>query len=44
MTARWIYKEEFQLLLRLAGFSRWQLFGTYDGSKEIGTTYWVGDH
>ena len=49
MTARWIYKEEFQLLLRLAGFSRWQLFGTHDGqpyagSKEIGTTYWVVDH
>ena len=48
MTARWIYKEEFQLLLRLAGFSRWQLFGTHDGqpyagSKEIGTTYWVVD-
>ena len=48
MTARWIYKEEFQLLLRLAGFSRWQLFGTYDGqpyagSKGIGTTYWVVD-
>lgn len=46
MTARWIYKEEFQLLLRLAGFSRWQLFGSHDGqpytgSKEIGTTYWV---
>ena len=48
MTARWIYKEEFQLLLRLAGFSRWQLFGTHDsqpyaGAKEIGTTYWVVD-
>ena len=46
MTARWIYKEEFQLLLRLVGFSRWQLFGTHDGqpyagSKETGTTYWV---
>ena len=48
MTARWIYKEEFQLLLRLAGFSRGRLFGTHDGqpytgSKEIGTTYWIVD-
>ena len=48
MTARWIYKEEFQILLRLAGFSRWQLFGTHDGqpyagSKETRTTYWVVD-
>ena len=46
MTARWLYQQEFQLLLRLAGFSRWQLFGSHDGqpyasSQEAATTYWV---
>ena len=30
MKVRWIYKEEFQLLLRLAGFSRWVLYGGFD--------------
>lgn len=48
MSARWIYKEEFQLLLRLAGYSSWQLCGSHDGQpyvgdKEMGLTYWVVD-
>src|SRR5688572_6793527 len=29
-TARWIYKNEMELLLRLAGFERWQIFGGFD--------------
>lgn len=29
-TARWIYKTEMELLLRLAGFERWQIFGGFD--------------
>ena len=33
MTARWLFKEEFQLLLRLAGFERWECFGTPEGSR-----------
>ncbi|MHB1000806.1 MAG: class I SAM-dependent methyltransferase [Armatimonadota bacterium] len=32
MVIRWIYKEEFQLLLKLAGFSNWNLLGGFDGS------------
>jgi SAM-dependent methyltransferase len=28
MTARYIFKDEFQLLLRLAGFKRWEYWGT----------------
>lgn len=31
MTGRWIFRDEFQLLLRLAGFERWHAFGTSDG-------------
>jgi SAM-dependent methyltransferase len=43
---RWIYKEEFQLLLRLAGFSHWQLYGSPDGAPYepgdgMGLSYWV---
>jgi len=43
---RWIYKEEFQLLLRLAGFEKWQLFGSHDGKPYVGSsdltlTYWI---
>jgi SAM-dependent methyltransferase len=30
-TIRWIYKTEMELLLRIAGFSRWQILGDYDG-------------
>ena len=32
MRSRWIYKEEFQLLLRLGGFSQWELYSDFDGS------------
>ena len=46
MTGRWIFKDEFQLLLRLAGFERWQCFSTPEGEPlEIGLedtpSYWV---
>jgi SAM-dependent methyltransferase len=45
MFVRWIYKEEFQLLLRLAGFSRWQLYSgfhkhPYDGRDEM---VWIAE-
>jgi hypothetical protein len=37
MTSRWIFKQEFQLLLRLAGFERWESFSTPEGDPlEIG--------
>lgn len=29
-TTRWIYKGEMELLLRVAGFDHWQIFGGYD--------------
>ena len=29
MPMRWIFKEEFQLLLRLSGFSRWEVYGSF---------------
>jgi len=32
MTVRWIYREEFKLLLRLAGFEKWELYGDFDRS------------
>ena len=46
MTARWIFKEEFVLLLRLAGFARWACFGTPEGDRlDIGPeerqSYWI---
>jgi len=46
MTARWIFKDEFQLLLRLAGFERWQCFGTPEGEPlvpglEETQSYWI---
>lgn len=46
MTARWIFKDEFQLLLRLAGFARWEAFGSPDGRPlDIGLdtvhSYWI---
>ena len=46
MNGRWIFKEEFRLLLRLAGFEQWQYFSTPDrGPLEIGLeetqSYWV---
>lgn len=30
-TLRWIYKSEMELLLRIAGFSHWQILGDFDG-------------
>ncbi|MCL5105144.1 MAG: class I SAM-dependent methyltransferase [Armatimonadetes bacterium] len=33
MGIRWIYMEEFKLLLRLAGFARWKLYGDFDKSE-----------
>lgn len=46
MTGRWIFKAEFQLLLRLAGFAHWEFFGTPEGTPlEIGLdevqSYWI---
>jgi SAM-dependent methyltransferase len=46
MTARWIFKAEFQLLLRLAGFDHWESFGTPEGAAlEFGLddthSYWI---
>lgn len=29
-TVRWIYKSEMELLLRLAGFQRWEIYGGFD--------------
>jgi SAM-dependent methyltransferase len=29
-TLRWIYKEEMALLLRVAGFARWEIFGDFE--------------
>lgn len=36
MTLRWIYKEEFQLLLKLAGFAKWKLYSDFDKSDYSG--------
>jgi hypothetical protein len=46
MTSRWIFQQELQLLLRLAGFERWESFGTPERDPlEIGLedtqSYWV---
>ncbi len=46
MIGRWIFREEFQLLLRLTGFTRWEYFGTPDGGPlELGIeetpSYWI---
>ena len=35
MRLRWIYKEEFQLLLRLAGFQKWKVYGDFDRSEDV---------
>jgi SAM-dependent methyltransferase len=46
MNGRWIFKEEFQLLLRLGGFERWEAFATPEGDplqvglEETGS-YWI---
>ena len=46
MTGRWIFKEEFQLLLRLAGFGAWERFSTPERDPlEVGIegthSYWI---
>jgi hypothetical protein len=46
MTARWIFKEEFQLLLRLGGFKQWEAFSTPERdplkiSREGTHSYWI---
>jgi hypothetical protein len=46
MAGRWIFKEEFQLLLRLTGFERWECFGTPDRAPlvlglEETSSYWI---
>jgi SAM-dependent methyltransferase len=46
MTGRWIFKQEFQLLLRLAGFEQWESFSTPDGvpletGLEETQSYWI---
>ena len=36
--SRWIYKEEFQLLLRVAEFRNCRLFGSHDGAPYVGSS------
>ena len=48
MTGRWMFKEEFQLLLRLAGFACWASFGSSTGDQlDLGSdeqqSYWIVD-
>jgi SAM-dependent methyltransferase len=33
MRVRWVYREEFKLLLRLAGFAKWDLYGDFAKSE-----------
>jgi len=37
-TIRWIYKNEMELLLRLAGFARWEISGDFDGRPLVNDT------
>lgn len=32
ISSRYIYKHEMELLLRIAGFSRWEIYGDFDGN------------
>ena len=46
INGRWLFKEEFQLLLRLGGFARWEVYGTPAGDPlELGLeeaqSYWI---
>jgi SAM-dependent methyltransferase len=46
MSVRWIYREEFKLLLRLAGFVKWDLYGDFDKSEfnsDSGEMIWVAE-
>ena len=38
ITIRWIYKNEMELLLRLAGFDRWEISGAFDGRPLLNDT------
>jgi hypothetical protein len=45
MQARWIFTEEFESLLRMSGFVRWELYGSpdcepYVASAQTVNTYW----
>jgi hypothetical protein len=48
ITLRWVYKGEFALLLRAAGFERWQVCGGFEGEpllrddQEMVWTAWAG--
>jgi SAM-dependent methyltransferase len=37
-SARWIYKGEMELLLRVAGFARWKISGDFDGQPLVNET------
>jgi SAM-dependent methyltransferase len=37
-TIRWIYKSEMELLLRVAGFERWQIYGAFDRRPLVNET------
>lgn len=46
MTARWIFKDEFQLLLRLAGFVHWESYSTPEKAplvvgRDETFSYWI---
>jgi len=48
MNGRWIFKDEFQLLLRLAGFTHWKCFSSPTGDLlDLGVneqqSYWIVD-
>jgi SAM-dependent methyltransferase len=48
MTSRYIFKEEFQLLLRLAGFAHWEAYSTPERAPlKVGLqetySYWIGE-
>jgi len=38
VSLRWIYKNEMELLLRLAGFTRWQIYGDFDRRPLVNET------
>ena len=48
LTLRWVYKGEFALLLRAAGFEHWQVYGGFNGEpllrddQEMVWTAWAG--
>lgn len=46
MKVRWIYQEEFKLLLRLAGFAKWELYGDFEKSaftSDSSEMIWVAE-